>query len=105
MQTFGLNYEVKPECVEDFKSTLNELMESMKASAGHVETRLFADVNQPNMMMIYSDWKTKAEFAQYVRSSNFQEALADTVEMLESTPKHLAGQDIRLIKTPDQDAG
>jgi heme-degrading monooxygenase HmoA len=98
MQTFGLNYEVKPERTEDFKQTLMDLIEVMKRSEGHIETKLFSDVAQPNSMMIYSNWKTKAEFAGFVRSDTFQTALKDAMEMLESKPTHFAGENIRLIK-------
>ena len=101
MQTFGLNYDVKPECTEDFKKTLMELIEAMQGSDGHIETRLFSDVAQPNSMMIYSNWKTKAEFGDFVRSDTFQEALSEAVAMLESRPTHFAGQNIRLIKPPE----
>lgn len=98
MQTFGLNYDVKPGCAEEFKKTLMLLIDTMKSCDGHVETRLFSDVAQPNSMMIYSNWKTKAEFAGFVRSDAFRKALKEAVDMLESKPSHFAGQDIRLIK-------
>ena len=100
MQTFGLNYEVKPERADEFIVTLMQLIDVMKSCDGHLETRLFSDVAQPNSMMIYSNWKTKAEFGDFVRSDTFQEALAEAVEMLESRPTHFAGQNIRLIKPP-----
>jgi len=51
--------------------------------------------------MIYSNWKTKAEFGDFVRSDTFQEALSEAVAMLESRPTHFAGQNIRLIKPPE----
>ena len=81
MQTFGLNYDVKPERTEEFKKTLLQLIDAMKACDGHVETRLYSDVAQPNSMMIYSNWKTKAEFGDFVRSDTFQGALTEAVEM------------------------
>jgi len=98
MQTFGLNYDVKPDRAEEFKSTLLELIDIMKSCDGHIETRLFSDVAQPNSMMIYSNWKTKAEFASFFRSDTFQNALKEAVTMLESKPTHFAGENIRLIK-------
>lgn len=98
MQTFGLNYDVKPERTEDFKETLMQLIAAMQSRDGHVETRLFSDVAQPNSMMIYSNWRTKAEFAEFVRSDTFRQALNDAVEMLEGKPTQFAGQNIRLIK-------
>ena len=100
MQTFGLNYDVKPERTEDFKKTLMQLIESMQSCDGHIETRLYSDVAQPNSMMIYSNWKTKAQFTDFVRSDTFEQARNDAVNMLESKPTHLAGQNIRLIKPP-----
>ena len=100
MQSFGLNYEVKPDRVEDFKKALMQLIEDMNKHEGHVETRLFADVARPNSMMIYSNWKTKAEFVGFFRSEEFQQALGEAAKMLESRPTHMAGQSIRLIKTP-----
>ena len=100
MQTFGLNYDVKPERTEEFKKTLMQLIDAMKGCDGHIETRLYSDVAQPNSMMIYSNWKTKAEFADFVRSGTFRQALDDAVDMLESRPTHFAGQNIRLIKPP-----
>jgi heme-degrading monooxygenase HmoA len=101
MQTFGLNYQVKPECTEDFKETLMQLIDTMKRCNGHIETKLFSDVAQPNSMMIYSNWGTKAEFAEFVRSDTFQKDLNEAVGMLESTPTHFAGENIRLIKPPE----
>lgn len=98
MQTFGLNYDVKPERTEEFKETLMQLIDTMKGVDGHIETRLFADVGQPNSMMIYSNWKTKAEFARFVRSDTFRQALDHAREMLERKPTQFSGQDIRLIK-------
>ncbi len=100
MQTFGLNYDVKPGRIEEFKKSLMQLIEAMQASDGHIETRLFSDVTRPNSMLIYSNWKTKAEFSKFVRSDIFKQAVSDTVAMLESTPSHFAGQNIRLIKPP-----
>jgi quinol monooxygenase YgiN len=98
MQTFGLNYDVKPERVEEFKATLMQLFQAMRACDGHIESRLFSDVEEPNLMMIYSNWKTKAEFGDFVRSETFRDALKEAVDMLRSTPEHFAGENIRLIK-------
>ncbi|HJP04106.1 MAG: antibiotic biosynthesis monooxygenase [Gammaproteobacteria bacterium] len=98
MQTFGLNYEVKPEHVEDFKSVMMHLIDTVKSREGHIETRVYSDVERPTSMMIYSNWKTKVEFADFVRSDIFKKMMADAVAMLESRPTHLLGESIRLIK-------
>ncbi len=98
MQTFGLNYDVKPECAEEFKKTLMHLIDKMKHCDGHVETKLFMDVAQPNSMMIYSNWKTKAEFGDFVRSDSFQQIKNESREMIKNRPSHFSGQDVRLIK-------
>jgi len=101
MQTFGLNYEVKPARAEDFKRAALELIEAVRAFEGHVETRLFQDAANPNSMMIYSNWKTKAEFSKFIRSEVFKRALDNAVDMLETKPTHFAGQNIRLIKSSE----
>jgi quinol monooxygenase YgiN len=101
MQSFGLNYDVKPGCTEEFKKTLMQLIEAMKACDGHVETKLFSDVMQPNSMMIYSNWRTKAEFSEFVKSDTFKQALEEAVAMIESKPTHFLGENIRLIKSPE----
>ena len=98
MQTFGLNYQVKPDCIDDFKDTLLQLIDTMKSCDGHIETKLFSDVAQPNSMMIYSNWGTKAEFADFVRSETFKEAIHNAAGMLEGKPTHYSGQNVRLIK-------
>ena len=98
MQTFGLNYEVKSGCTDDFKKTLLQLIEIMDGVEGHVETRLYSDVAKPNSMMIYSNWATKAQFAGFIRTDAFTKAMSDAVSLLESRPTHFAGQNIRLIK-------
>lgn len=101
MQTFGLNYDVKPESTEDFKEALMQLIDAMQRVEGHIETRLFSDVAQPNSMMIYSNWETKAEFAKFFRSDTFQQALANTMGMLERTPTQYMGENVRLVKPPE----
>ncbi len=101
MQSFGLNYHVKPELVDEFKATLSDLFKEMEASDGHIKSTLFADVNEPNSMMIYSNWETKAEFTSFVRSGTFTEALQKAVSMLETQPEHFMGENVRLLKNPD----
>ena len=101
MQSFGLNYHVKPEMVDEFKATLTDLFKEMEACEGHIESTLFADVNEPNSMMIYSNWKTKAEFSEFVRGGTFAEALQKAVSMLETVPEHFMGENVRLLKNPE----
>jgi len=101
MQTFGLNYDVKPGLTEEFVKTLMNLVDAMQSVDGHIETRVFSDVAQPNSIMIYSNWNTKAQFAEFFRSDTFKRAQSDAIEMLEHKPTHFAGQNIRLIKSPE----
>jgi len=101
MQTFGLNYDVKPGHTEEFVKTLMQLIDTMQSINGHIETRLFSDVVQPNSMIIYSNWKTKAEFSDFFRSDTFQKTMKGAVHMLESKPTHFTGQNVRFIKSPE----
>ncbi len=88
MQTIGLNYDVKPERVEEFTSYTMKVLEAMQDFEGHIETRLYADVARPNSMMIYSNWESVAQFRAFMRSDAFKAAIGDTTDMLEGMPSH-----------------
>lgn len=88
MQTIGMNYDVKPARVEDFKTYTAAVIEAMQAFDGHVETRLYVDAFRPNSMMIYSNWESVEQFQVFMRSDAFKQAIGDTTDMLEGMPSH-----------------
>lgn len=88
MVTFGLNYDVKPEYVEEFMKISRAALEAMQGVEGHRETRLYQDVDRPNSYLIYSDWETKEAFAAFLRSDAFKQVQGAGREMLENPPRH-----------------
>jgi len=81
MQTIGMNYDVKPERVDEFVDYSLNVLEAMKGFDGHIETRLFSDVIRPNSLMIYSNWESVEQFKLFVRSDAFKQAVGETVDM------------------------
>ena len=47
MQTLGLNYDVKPEYVDEFVEYSLQVLDAMQGFEGHIETRLYSDVAPP----------------------------------------------------------
>lgn len=88
MITFGLNYTVKPEFVEQFVAISQEVLGLMDSLAGHVQTRLYMDYNQSNAFMIYSEWENEDFFRDFVRSDAFKNVQNMSRDMLETMPKH-----------------
>lgn len=88
MQTLGLNYDVKPEYVDEFVEYSLQVLDAMQGFEGHIETRLYRDVARPNSMMIYSNWESVDHFRSFMRSDAFKAATGDTRNMLERMPSH-----------------
>ena len=88
MNTIGLNYDVKPEHVEDFKEYTQRVIEVMKGFDGHVETRLYTDAFKPTSMMIYSEWENVALFRVFMGSDDFKNTLKNASGMLSGRPSH-----------------
>jgi heme-degrading monooxygenase HmoA len=88
MITFGLNYDVKPERVEEFVATTRKVLQLMPSVPGHERTRLYRDVDAPNSFLIYSEWATLADFQGFVQSDAFREVQTMGREMLTGRPRH-----------------
>ena len=88
MKTFGLNYDIKPQYVEEFKTYSLNVIDLMQEWPGHVETRLYIDAAKPNSMMIYSNWESAEQFKDFMKSDAFKGAINSTHDMLESMPSH-----------------
>ena len=88
MKTFGLNYLVKPESVEDFTNFSLHVIDLMQDWPGHIETILYVDAARPNSMMMYSNWETVPQFKEFMKSDAFKSAIGATYDMLAGMPKH-----------------
>ncbi len=88
MITFGLNYDVKPEHVEEFVKITNTVLTAMGEIKGHVNTVLYSNVAKPNSYLIYSEWETDEDFKGFVTSKAFKDVQSMSADMLENRPKH-----------------
>jgi heme-degrading monooxygenase HmoA len=89
MTTIGMHYEVIPGKETDFKNGFNGVLGVMKTLAGHVQSRLFEDVNTPGSFMIWSQWSSKADFDKFIRSPEFASATTwGKNEILKARPQH-----------------
>ena len=88
MNTIGLNYDVKPEHVEEFTDYTKRVIEVMQDFEGHMETRLYVDAFKPTSMMIYSEWENVALFRAFMASDAFKNTLKTASGMLSGRPSH-----------------
>jgi len=88
MITFGLNYDVKDDYKSEFLNICNKVLELMPSMKGHINTRLYNDVNNPNSYLIYSEWETQEDFTNFVKSQEFKDVQNMSSHMLLNRPKH-----------------
>ncbi|PIQ24174.1 antibiotic biosynthesis monooxygenase [bacterium (Candidatus Blackallbacteria) CG17_big_fil_post_rev_8_21_14_2_50_48_46] len=88
MITFGLNYDVKAEHVDEFVGIAKKALELINTLEGHVKTVLYSNVEKPNSFMIYSEWESDEPFRNFMRSDAFKQVQTMSVDMLENRPKH-----------------
>ena len=88
MITYGFQYDVKNDKREDFLKVANAALNAMLTMDGHIETKLFEDVNKPNSFMIYSEWATNNDFKTFMNSEAFKAVQNAARDMLKARPKH-----------------
>lgn len=88
MITFGLNYDVKEEFVDEFLKISHETLGMMDSLDGHVNTVLYSNVDKPRSFLIYSEWETDEQFRGFVKSEAFKSVQSMSKDMLEARPKH-----------------
>lgn len=88
MITFGLNYTVKQDRINDFLEITQKVLGLMDSLEGHVTTKLYNDVNKPNSYLIYSEWETPENFKAFVSSETFKNVQNMSSDMLEERPSH-----------------
>lgn len=88
MITFGLNYDVKDEFVQQFLDISHQALALIKTLEGHVRTVLYSDVDQPHSFLIYSEWETDDQFRAFIKSEAFKNVQNMSRDMLLDRPKH-----------------
>jgi heme-degrading monooxygenase HmoA len=89
MTTIGMHYDViegkEKTFVDAFVNTINV----MKSLPGHVETRMFEDVQQKGSYVILSQWNDKKDFEAFIHSDAFRKTVTWGKEnILKGRPQH-----------------
>lgn len=89
MITVGMNYQVRPGKQPEFEEKFRAVLEALRGADGHVESKLFRDVNDDASYLIISEWTEKDDFVQFIRSPAFR-AVTDwgKAEILSERPQH-----------------
>jgi heme-degrading monooxygenase HmoA len=89
MTTIGMHYDVKPGKEVVFEKGFLGVLELLKTLPGHVESHMYEDVAVVGSYVILSEWKSKEDFAAFMQSEAFKNAVAwGKAEILRGRPKH-----------------
>ena len=65
------------------------VIEHLRAVGGHIESRLYEDVQSAGSYVIMSEWETKEAFDAFLRSDAFKQMTAwGKAEILRGRPRH-----------------
>ena len=89
MTTIGMHYDVLPGKAEEFEKGFNSVLEHLRKTAGHVDSRLYQDTNSPGSYLILSEWQTKESFEAFIHSDRFKAVTNwGKAEILRGRPRH-----------------
>ena len=89
MTTIGMHYDVLPGKEEEFEKGFNGVIEHLKKVNGHVDSKLFEDVNSKGSYLILSEWQTKESFEAFIHSEQFKAVTSwGKAEILRGRPRH-----------------
>jgi heme-degrading monooxygenase HmoA len=89
MTTIGMHYDVVAGKEEEFERGFLNVIEQLKTVPGHVESRLYEDVQSVGSYVILSEWQTQDAFTAFVRSDAFKQVTAwGKAEILRGRPRH-----------------
>jgi heme-degrading monooxygenase HmoA len=87
--TIGMHYDVIPGKEQEFVDGFLGLLELVKTLPGHIESRMYEDVQSRGSYAIFSQWKSKEEFETFLHSPEFAKAVAwGKAEILRTRPRH-----------------
>ena len=89
MVTIGMNYAVLPGKEQIFENAFNNVLHAMRNIAGHKDTHMYRDINDPQQYLIVSQWSDKGAFDSFIASEAFR-AVANwgKEQILAGRPRH-----------------
>lgn len=89
MTTIGMHYEVVPGKEEEFERGFLGVIEHLKSVPGHVESRMYEDVQSAGSYVILSQWDSRETFQAFLQSDAFKQVTAwGKAEILRGRPRH-----------------
>ena len=89
MTTIGMHYDVVPGKEEEFERGFVGVIEHLKSVAGHIESRMYEDVQSTGSYVILSEWDSKATFQAFLQSAAFKQVTSwGKAEILRARPRH-----------------
>ena len=71
MVTIGMNYNALPGKNEIFENAFRGVLKAMQDIDGHDTSHLYSDVDDPQNYLIVSDWNSKDDFDDFIKSDAF----------------------------------
>jgi heme-degrading monooxygenase HmoA len=89
MTTIGMHYDVIAGKEREFEQGFIGVIEHLKQVAGHVESKLYEDVQSTGSYLILSQWNSKEEFEAFLHSEAFKKVTSwGKAEILRGRPRH-----------------
>jgi len=84
-----MHYDVIEGKGHEFETGFGKVLEALKTLPGHVETRMYQDVQSPGSYVILSQWQKFEDFQAFLKSEAFAKATAwGRTEILRGRPRH-----------------
>lgn len=94
MTTIGMHYDVIPGKEAEFEKGFLGVLDLIRTLPGHVESRMYRDIQDAGSYVIFSRWKAKADFEAFIHSDQFKQAVAwGKAEILRGRPQHKVYKD------------
>ena len=89
MTTIGMHYDVVSGKEEEFKTGFLGVIAHLQSVPGHVESRLYEDVQSAGSYLILSQWQSKQQFDAFLHSDAFRNVTSwGKAEILRGRPRH-----------------
>ena len=89
MVTIGMNYAVLKGKETTFENAFRKVVKAMGGIAGHSESHMFHDIDDPQQYLIMSQWSDKAAFDAFIASDTFRNvANWGKEQILSGRPRH-----------------
>ena len=88
MLTVGLYYDVVQGKENDFEEYFRLVVAEIRKKDGFVSALLYKRVDKPGSYLIYSEWRDRESFEEFIKSREFSGAKEGGADMLMGRPSH-----------------